>query len=126
MKILSLDHLVLIVKDIDVAIEFYTTVMGMRCSIFGDNRKALFFGSQKINLHEVTKEFQPKALNPTPGSADLCFLTAMPLTEVISNLQSKKVEIVEGPIEKIGALGPILSIYIRDPDQNLIKISNQR
>ena len=125
MKILSLDHIVLTVKHVDASIDFYTNVMGMELCVFGENRKALSFGSQKINLHQFTKEFEPKADNPTPGSADLCFLTQTPIIEVISELQSKGVEIVEGPVQRTGAKGPILSVYIRDPDQNLIEVSNQ-
>lgn len=124
MNILSLDHIVLTVRNIDVSVHFYTTVMGMALSVFGENRKALSFGSQKINLHEFTKEFQPKALNPTPGCSDLCFLTPTPMRDVIANLQSQRVEIVEGPVQKMGAIGHILSVYIRDPDGNLIEIAN--
>ena len=125
MKIMSLDHLVLTVRDMDASIDFYTKVMGMELSIFGNGRKALSFGSQKINLHQYTMEFAPKADIPTPGSADLCFLTETPITEVVAEIQSKPVEILEGPVQRTGATGPILSIYFRDPDQNLIEVSNQ-
>lgn len=125
MKITSLDHLVLTVRDMDASIDFYTKVMGMELSSFGNERKALSFGSQKINLHQFTKEFEPKADIPTPGSADLCFLTKTPIIEVISEIQSKNVEILEGPVQRTGATGSILSIYFRDPDQNLIEVSNQ-
>ena len=96
----------------------------MALSVFGENRKALSFGSQKINLHEFTKEFQPKALNSTPGCSDLCFLTPTPMRDFIGNLQSQRVEIVEGPVQKMGTIVHILSVYIRDPDGNLIEIAN--
>ena len=99
--------------------------MGMELCVFGNNRKALSFGSQKINLHQFTREFEPKADCSTPGSADLCFLTQTPIIEVISELRSKQVEIIERPVQRTGAAGPILSVYFRDPDQNLIEVSNQ-
>lgn len=124
MKTLSLDHIVLTVRDIDASVQFYTKVMGMELTVFGNNRKALSFGSQKINLHQFTKEFEPKAGNPSPGSADLCFLTSTPVNEVISELQRMHVEILEGPVQRTGATGPILSVYFRDPDRNLIEVSN--
>ena len=124
MKTLSLDHIVLTVRDIDASVQFYTKVMGMELTVFGNNRKALSFGSQKINLHQFTKEFEPKAEIPTPGSADLCFLTSTPVNEVISELQRMNVEILEGPVQRTGATGPILSVYFRDPDRNLIEVSN--
>ncbi len=125
MQILSLDHLVLTVRNIDASIEFYTKVMGMQLTVFGSGRKALSFGAQKINLHQFTKEFDPKAQTPTPGSADLCFLTHTPIGEVIKALRNHNVEILEGPVQQTGAKGPILSVYFRDPDQNLIEVSNQ-
>jgi catechol 2,3-dioxygenase-like lactoylglutathione lyase family enzyme len=125
MNLTSLDHLVLTVKDIDVTCDFYQRVLSMRVSTFIGNRKALTFGRQKINLHQQGKEFEPKAHTPTPGSADLCLLTDTPLEEVISHLQNCQVPIIEGPVERTGAVGPILSVYLRDPDQNLLEISNQ-
>ncbi len=91
---------------------------------FSDGRKALSFGRQKINLHEKGREFEPKAKYPTPGSADLCFLTKTPIDEVIEYLQAKDIPIIEGPVKRTGATGPLLSIYLRDPDENLIEISN--
>lgn len=123
----SLDHLVLTVKDLDKTIDFYTYVLGMRFVKFGKNneRIALIFGAQKINLHVFGHELEPKALHPMPGSADLCFLTTVPLNEVNKHLQKKEVSIEEGPVERTGAQGKILSLYIRDPDGNLIEISNQ-
>jgi catechol 2,3-dioxygenase-like lactoylglutathione lyase family enzyme len=125
MKIDSLDHLVLTVKDIDVSVSFYSRVLGMDIVTFADGRKALSFGVQKINLHQYRKEFEPKALRPMPGSADLCFITSVPLADVILHLSSCDVAIIEGPVRRTGATGPILSVYFRDPDMNLIEVSNR-
>lgn len=125
MKIDSLDHLVLTVKDVESTLAFFTRVLGMEVVTFAGGRKALSFGSQKINLHEYGKEFEPKAKHPAPGSADLCFLTSVPLAEVIGHLSVCGVSVVEGPVQRTGASGPILSVYIRDPDMNLIEIANQ-
>ena len=119
----QLDHLVLTVTDIDTSIEFYTHILGMEVVSFGDDRKALKFGEQKINLHQAGKEFEPKALNPTKGSADLCFLLDINLDEMCDHLDQLGVAIVQGPIERTGATGPILSVYIRDPDGNLLELS---
>jgi catechol 2,3-dioxygenase-like lactoylglutathione lyase family enzyme len=124
MKIDSLDHLVLTVQDIDTTCDFYTRVLGMQVTLFAGDRKALAFGQQKINLHQQGKEFEPKAQYPTPGSADLCFLTLTPLEEVIAHLQAQHIEIEQGPIQRTGAEGPILSVYLRDPDGNLLEIAN--
>jgi catechol 2,3-dioxygenase-like lactoylglutathione lyase family enzyme len=124
LKIDRLDHLVLTVKNIATTCEFYARVLGMEILIFGEDRKALAFGTQKINLHERGKEFEPKAQSPTPGSADLCFITNTPLAAVIEHLQRCDVEIFEGPVKRTGAMGQLLSIYFRDPDMNLIEVSN--
>jgi len=125
MNINRLDHLVLTVKDIDATTDFYCQVLGMEKLEFGaDRRVALKFGDQKINLHQVGKEFEPKADKPTSGSADLCFITDTPLTAAQAHIQSEGVEVIEGPVTRTGALGEMQSIYIRDPDQNLIEISN--
>jgi catechol 2,3-dioxygenase-like lactoylglutathione lyase family enzyme len=124
MKISHLDHLVLTVADIEISCQFYQSALNFEVITFGENRKALQFGSQKINLHQVGKEFEPKALRPTSGSADLCFIAETPLKDVIAHLHALNIEILEGPIERTGAIGKILSIYLRDPDQNLIEISN--
>lgn len=124
MKIDSLDHLVLTVKDITTTGTFYASVLGMEIVKFGDNRTALTFGSQKINLHQQGSEFEPKAQQPTPGSADLCFITSVPLSEVVSHLRCCNVTVIEGPIQRTGATGLILSVYFRDPDMNLIEVSN--
>ncbi|GAB2180782.1 VOC family protein [Denitratisoma sp. agr-D3] len=124
MKIDSLDHLVLTVQDLDATVAFYSTTLGMEAITFGAGRKALSFGQQKINLHQRGKEFEPKAQQPTPGSADLCFLTSVPLADVASHLAACGVTVLEGPIQRTGATGPILSLYFRDPDMNLIEVSN--
>jgi len=124
MKIDGLDHLVLTVADIGKTCEFYGHVLGMEVVTFGADRKALAFGAQKINLHQRGKEFAPKAAFPTPGSADLCFLTDVPLEDVAAHLRSFGGAIEEGPVRRTGATGPILSIYARDPDGNLIEIAN--
>lgn len=124
MKIDYLDHLVLTVKDIAATCEFYATVLGMEVLNFGEGRKALRFGSQKINLHEIGKEFEPKAHRPTPGSADLCFITTIPIAEVMEHIRDSQVQIVEGPVQRTGAMGRITSVYFRDPDLNLIEVSN--
>ncbi|MGB0206129.1 MAG: VOC family protein [Neptuniibacter sp.] len=124
LKVESLDHLVLTVGDIKRTISFYETVLGMHSVEFGEDRKALCFGQQKINLHQHQKEFLPKANKPTPGSADLCFITLTPIDEFVIQLKKLSISIEEGPVERTGAMGPILSVYIRDPDLNLIEISN--
>jgi len=123
MNIEAIDHIVLTVKDIDATCAFYTKVLGMRVTTFGDGRKALSFGAQKINLHQYGQEPEPKAKKPTPGSADLCFITAVPVFEVIEHLSASGVEILEGPVQRTGAVGAIKSLYFRDPDGNLIEVS---
>lgn len=124
MKIVALDHLVLTVKDIDAAIDFYSRVLGMEVVTFGNGRKALRFGQQKINLHQRGHEYEPKAQNPTPGSADLCFITPDPIETVEAHLHQCGVTILEGPVNRTGAIGPIVSVYFRDPDANLIEVAN--
>lgn len=123
-SITSLDHLVLTVADIEASCAFYARVLGMSVETFGEGRKALKFGRQKINLHQVKREFEPKAARPTPGSADLCFIAETPLADVVAHLRAEAVEILEGPVARTGATGPIVSVYFRDPDGNLIEISN--
>ncbi|WP_025026004.1 VOC family protein [Caldalkalibacillus mannanilyticus] len=123
MKIERLDHLVMTVKDIQETIHFYQDVLGMEVVEFGGNRKALAFGNQKINLHEYGKEFEPKAKCPSPGSVDLCLITETPIDEVQKRFKAKGIIIEEGPVKRTGATGEILSLYIRDPDENLIEIS---
>ncbi|MBV8074126.1 MAG: VOC family protein [Candidatus Eremiobacteraeota bacterium] len=125
MVIASLDHFVLTVRDLEATIRFYTQVLGMREERFGEGRIALHFGAQKINLHQAGKEFEPKAHAPAPGTADVCFLTEVPLDDAIAALRAQGIAIVEGPALKTGAQGPLLSVYVRDPDLNLIEISNR-
>lgn len=124
MKIEHLDHLVLTVADLDKTIDFYQRVMGFGVVTFKGDRKALTFGQQKINLHLHGHEFEPKALLPAPGTADLCFISSTPLEQVQSQLHRHGVDIEKGPVECTGAQGTILSVYVRDPDNNLIEISN--
>ena len=124
MRVERLDHLVLTVADIDTSCAFYQRVLGMQVVTFGQGRKALAFGQQKINLHRHSAEFEPKALRPTPGSADLCLIVSTPLVEVMAHLQRCDVAIEEGPVPRTGATGPLLSVYIRDPDRNLIELAN--
>ena len=124
MNITRLDHLVLTVKDVDAACRFYSQVLGMEVVTFGSDRKALRFGEQKINLHQAGHEFEPKAHVPTPGSEDLCFITDMPIEEVMQHLETCGIVILEGPVTRTGASGPITSVYFRDLDLNLIEVSN--
>ncbi len=126
-----LDHLVLTVADIETTARFYSEVLGMRVERFtpaggGEARTALHFGNQKINLHQAGAEFLPRARKPTPGSADLCFLVATPLSELMAHLRACSVTIEEGPVARSGAQGPIESIYLRDPDGNLIELGHPR
>jgi catechol 2,3-dioxygenase-like lactoylglutathione lyase family enzyme len=123
-RIDRLDHFVLTVKDIDATCAFYSRVLGMDARTFGDGRRSLHFGAAKINLHQQGNEFEPKAAKPGPGSADVCLIAATPLADVIRHLHDCGVEIIEGPVQRTGAIGPILSVYFRDPDGNLIEISN--
>jgi len=120
MKVNSLDHLVLTVRDLQATIDFYTRALGMQEVSFGGGRKALAFGRQKINLHLAGHEFEPKAERPTPGSGDLCFLTDTPVAQYVAHLATLGIEVIEGPVTRTGAVGPLLSIYLRDPDSNLI------
>jgi catechol 2,3-dioxygenase-like lactoylglutathione lyase family enzyme len=124
MQIERLDHLVLTVADIVRTCEFYTRVLGMEVTTFGDGRTALKFGRQKINLHPADRIPGLVADRPTPGSGDLCFITTLPLAYVTAHLAQCGVPIVAGPGPRAGAIGTIHSVYIRDPDQNLIEISN--
>ena len=125
MQLNQLDHLVLTVADVNRTVRFYVDVLGMREESFGANRWALIFGRQKINLHKHGAEYEPKAHTPTPGSADLCFLTSTPVAQVVTELKARNVTIETGPVDRIGASGKLRSIYLRDPDRNLIEIANQ-
>jgi catechol 2,3-dioxygenase-like lactoylglutathione lyase family enzyme len=124
MRIERIDHIVLTVADIAATCEFYARVLGMEIVTFGGGRTALAFGRQKINLHRKGHEFEPKAACPTPGSADLCLIASTPLAEVVDHLRRCNVAISEGPVARTGATGPIESVYFRDPDANLIEVSN--
>ena len=119
----SLDHLVLTVTNIDITVDFYTEVLGMEL-VTASGRKSLAFGEQMIKLHQRGHEFTPKAAHPTCGSGDLCFITSTPLEEVIRHLGEQKIRIEDGPVERIGAMGKMRSIYLRDPDHNLVEIAN--
>lgn len=119
-----IDHLVLTVRDIAATCEFYTKVLGMQVITFGDNRKALQFGQQKLNLHQAGQEFEPKAACPTPGAVDLCLITQTPLPQLIEHLRSCGVTLETGIVPRTGALGKIDSVYFRDPDGNLLEISS--
>ena len=121
-----IDHIVLTTRDLKACIRFYTDVLGMKLESFetpGAQRLALKFGEQKINLHEWGREFEPRAHVAVPGSLDLCFIAERPLDDVIAKLQAARVKIIEGPVKKTGAVGPIRSVYVRDPDLNLVEIS---
>lgn len=119
-----IDHVVLTVRDVDATCAFYARVLGMRAVTFAGGRKALAFGRQKLNLHQAGREFEPKADVPTPGSADLCLITTMPLAQIAAHLAACGVAIVEGPVARTGATGPIRSLYFRDPDRNLIEVAS--
>lgn len=124
MQIDRLDHLVLTVQNIEITCEFYSSVLGMQVVSFAEGRKALQFGQQKINLHQKGKEIDPKAQHPTPGSADLCFITSVPLEHVIKQLELCHVPVLLGPVERTGATQPLRSLYFRDPDGNLLEVAN--
>lgn len=124
MTISHLDHLVLTVADLDATGRFYTQVLGMELVTFGENRQALNFGSQKINLHQAGQVYKPHAAAPTPGSADLCFITSTPLSEWLIHLAEHHVAVELGPVARTGAWGAMQSIYLRDPDGNLIELAS--
>lgn len=123
-RIDRLDHFVLTVADIEATCAFYEKALGMTVVTFGSGRKALTFGRQKINLHQAGSEFEPKALRPTAGSGDFCLITDTPLAAVIAHLRGCGIAIEDGPVPRTGATGPLTSVYLRDPDANLIEISN--
>ena len=124
MQIDRLDHFVLTVSDLDATIAFYQRVLGMTPVTFGAGRRALSFGRSKINLHPADAPISPHARQPVPGAADLCFITSEPIAAVANHLRRCNVAIEEGPVPRTGALGPITSVYFRDPDGNLIEVSN--
>ena len=122
-KISHIDHLVLTVADISATVDFYEKILGMRAISFGSGRIALEFGNQKINLHQLGSEFEPKAQNIQAGSADLCFITTTELSNAMQHVKDHGITIIEGPVKRTGAQGSIISFYFRDPDGNLIEIS---
>lgn len=122
--LVRIDHLVLTTANVDACVDFYVNGLGMRLERFGEGRMALALGQQKINIHEQGREFEPKALKPTPGGLDMCFVTAMTPDEVMQRLDAAGIRIEEGPVRRTGALGPIMSVYVRDPDGNLVEISS--
>ena len=124
MRVDRIDHFVLTVRSVETTCDFYSRVLGMKVEEFEGGRRALEFGRQKINLHQAGKEFEPKAGKPTPGSGDFCLITDVPLVRVAEHIRSCGVEIIEGPVSRTGATGGISSIYLRDPDGNLVEVSN--
>ena len=118
-----LDHLVLTTAHEAQCVHFYSTVLGMALQTFGEGRKAFVFNGQKINLHIQGREFEPKAQHPLPGALDLCFIASIPLAQVQQRLAEHGIAIECGPVQRTGARGPIRSVYVRDPDHNLIEIS---
>ena len=118
-----LDHLVLTTYNREACVDFYTRVLGMKLETFGQGRCALHFGSQKINLHERGREFEPRAHLPVPGALDICFIADRPLDQVIAQLNACNWPIIEGPVERTGATRKLRSVYLRDPDLNLIEVS---
>jgi catechol 2,3-dioxygenase-like lactoylglutathione lyase family enzyme len=126
MRVNRFDHVVLTVASIEATVEFYTQVLGMTAVTFGGGRTALRFGRSKINLHQAGHEFEPKARRPTPGSMDLCFVVDDPIEAVLAELAAAGVAVEEGPVPRTGATGELISCYLRDPDGNLIELSNYR
>jgi catechol 2,3-dioxygenase-like lactoylglutathione lyase family enzyme len=124
MKIDRIDHFVLTVRDVDATCAFYSRVLGMEVVTFAGARKGLAFGNQKINLHLAGHEFEPKAERPVPGAGDFCLVTPVPLAEVVAHLAQCGVDIIEGPVARTGAVGALQSVYFRDPDRNLVEVSN--
>ncbi|MGR5364661.1 VOC family protein [Photobacterium damselae] len=124
MKVLRLDHLVLTVENIDRTLRFYQVVLGMKVIHFAEGRVALEFGNQKINLHQTGSEFEPKAATVQPGSADLCFIIDVDIADFCAHCSSLNIPVLQGPIQRTGAMGSITSVYIRDPDGNLLELSN--
>lgn len=125
MKIDRIDHFVLTVRDLEATCAFYAKALGMQVVTFAGGRKALAFGRQKINLHVAGREFEPRAALATPGSGDFCLVTAEPLEDAMAHLRASGVEILEGPVARTGATGALRSVYFRDPDGNLVEVSNE-
>ena len=123
MKVSTIDHFVLTVRDVEATCRFYERVLGTQVVAFSEGRRALHFGRQKINLHQAGQEFAPHAQQPVPGSADFCLLTDRPLAEVLAHIIACGGDIIEGPVGRTGAAGPLESVYLRDPDGNLIEVA---
>lgn len=126
MRISGLDHVVIYAVDVDRTIEFYTTVLGMTHVVFDDHYDALRFGEQKINVHSAAAPFLPHADRPAPGSFDVCLVTDTPMPDVLAHLRSHNIATVEGPCRQTGAMGQMVSVYVNDPDGNLIEIANYK
>ena len=124
-RISHLDHFVLTVADIGRTCEFYENLLGMRRALFGEGRMALHFGNNKINLHQADTVVDPNVRHATPGSADLCFITMTPITEVVDALNEAGVPIIAGPDERSGARSRLMSVYFYDPDENLVEVANE-
>ena len=125
MRVQRIDHIVLTVADLERTIAFYERALGMKAVSFGEGRRGLAFGDQKLNLHQAGREFDPKARRPTPGAIDLCFTTDVPLEDVAAHLRRESIEIEHGPVDKVGARRALRSLYFRDPDGNLVEVSNE-
>ncbi len=121
----AIDHFVLTCADVAATIDFYTRALGMEAETFAAGRRALKFGGQKINLHQKGAEFEPKARVAAAGSGDFCLLSDVPVAEVAAHLAAEGVEVIEGPVARTGATGPLISIYFRDPDGNLVEVANR-
>jgi catechol 2,3-dioxygenase-like lactoylglutathione lyase family enzyme len=126
LRVVALDHLVLTVADIDATCAWYERLLGMRRMTFDRNRTALLFGRQKINLHVVGAELEPHAVRPAPGTADLCFIVDAPIPQMVELFEHEKVEIEQGPVKQTGAVRVMDSIYVRDPDGNLVEVASYR
>lgn len=124
MKLEGIDHIVLTVKDVEATCRFYQRVLGMETRVMPNGRTALHFGRQKINLHLYGSEVEPRATSPTPGSADLCFVIQSRISDALDELRDLDVSIIEGPVQRNGALGKMVSVYINDPDGNLLEVSS--
>ena len=123
-RVTRIDHVVLTVRDVDATIAWYERVLGMTAVTLGEGRRGLSFGEQKLNLHQAGREFEPRARAPHPGSVDVCFTTEVPLEDVAAHLAKEGVAVELGPVAKTGARAPLRSLYVRDPDGNLIEVSN--
>ena len=123
-ELTGIDHFVLTVEDVEATCAFYAEVLGAEAVSFGDGRTALRFGDQKVNLHRAGEEFEPRAARPTPGAGDFCVTTDADIETVVGDLREAGVEIVEGPVERTGAVGRTTSVYVRDPDENLVEIAS--